>query len=125
MRNQFLTTGVAPLAKAFPLLMKLVGVSFAVTFIIFRVILWPYVSIFFWKDSFELLKQDLSKFDQEFVLDSKIIIYIFMVINFGLTLLQFFWLIEIFQTAGKVLGGDGDLSIKRGEDKNVNIKKLK
>jgi TLC domain len=93
------------------------GVAFAVTFIIFRVILWPFVSYYFWLDALELLR---TKDQHTF---SEVMIYIFLVFNAGLSLLQLVWLKEIFDTAGKVLFGGGDLSIGRGDNKpEVQVK---
>ena len=57
---------------------------------------------------------DLIKSDK---LHSLPIAYIFMFVNAGLTFLQFIWLREIFTTAIRVLSGDGNLSIERGDKK--------
>lgn len=105
--------GIPALAKAAPLLMKFVGVAFATTFIIFRVILWPYVNYYFWKDMLHMIENN-SFHDNATA-------YIFMSVNVGLTILQFVWLGEIIQTGMKLLGGDGEgLSIARGDDEKVS-----
>ena len=101
--------GIAPLAKSFPMLMKVIGGSFAVLFVIFRVVLWPYFCYFFWIDSLELLRTGSAH--------SVPILYLFMFINTALTILQIVWLHEIYVTALKVFAGDGNLSIVRGTEK--------
>jgi hypothetical protein len=101
--------GVAPLAENFPLLMKAIGITFAALFVIFRVILWPYYCYYFWLDSLELLSSGTAH--------SLPVLYIFMIVNSGLTFLQIFWLKEIYDTAIKVFSGDGELTIQRGEEK--------
>ena len=101
--------GVPPLSKHFPTLMKVLGVIFAVSFIVFRVIVWPYCCYFFWIDMLELLRSGQAH--------SLPIAYMFMFVNAGLTILQLFWLREILTTAARVLSGDGNLSIERGETK--------
>ena len=102
--------GVPPLAKAAPVLMKVTGVAFAVAFIIFRVILWPYVNYFFWKDMYFMWQN--SSFH------SDAIAFTFMFVNVGLTILQIVWLGEIVQTGLKMFSEEGTdgLAIKRGED---------
>ena len=89
--------------------MKVLGVIFAVSFIVFRVIVWPYCCYFFWIDMLELLRSGQAH--------SLPIAYMFMFVNAGLTILQLFWLREILTTAARVLSGDGNLSIERGETK--------
>jgi TLC domain len=101
--------GIAPLAKTFPMLMKAIGGAFAVLFVVFRVVLWPYFCYFFWIDSLELLRTGTAH--------SIPILYLFMFVNTALTFLQIFWLREIYVTALKVFSGDGDLSIERGSEK--------
>ena len=101
--------GIAPLATSFPLLMKALGGAFAVLFIIFRVILWPYFCYFFWIDSLELLRTGTAH--------NIPILYLFMFVNSALTFLQIFWLREIYVTALKVFSGEGGLSIERGSEK--------
>ena len=101
--------GIAPLAKLFPSLMKALGGVFAVTFILFRVIFWPYFCYYFWIDSLELLRTGTAH--------SLPILYIFMFVNTALTFLQIFWLREIYVTALKLFSGEGNLSIERGSEK--------
>lgn len=104
--------GVAALGKNFPVLMKVLGVAFAVCFILFRVILWPYVSFEFFIDGLELLRTGTAHKDY--------VVYTFMVCNVGLTLLQFLWLTEIVNTARKLLfAKDATLSISRGDSKKT------
>ena len=102
--------GVPPLAKAAPVLMKATGVAFAVAFVVFRVILWPYVNYFFWKDMWHMWQNNSFHSDA--------IALTFMFVNVGLTILQIVWLGEIVQTGIKMFSEEGgdSLSIKRGED---------
>ena len=98
--------GVPPLSEKFPTLMKVIGVIFSISFIVFRIVIWPYCCYFFWIDSLELLKTNKAH--------SLPILYTFMFVNIGLTLLQVVWLHEIVVTAIRVLSGKGELSIERG-----------
>ena len=77
-------------------------------FIVFRIILWPYVSYYFFLDCIELLNSGTAH--------SVPIVVTFMTVNAALSLLQLVWLGEIITTAQKVLGGEG-LSIERGDAK--------
>ena len=104
--------GIPPLAKAFPGLMKTIGVAFAVTFIKFRIVFWPYFCYYFWLDALELLRTNSYH--------NIGVVYSFMVVNVGLTLLQFYWLREIIATGYKVLAGDGELAVERGSSKKQN-----
>lgn len=101
--------GVPPLAKAAPILMKATGVAFASTFILFRIIIWPYVNYFYWKDMIHMWNADSFH--------SIPVACTYMFVNIGLTVLQVVWLGEIIQTAMKLFGEEGGgLSIKRGDD---------
>lgn len=104
--------GVAALGKNFPTLMKILGVAFAVCFVFFRVVLWPYVSFEFFQDGLELLRTGTAHKDY--------VVYTFLACNVGLTLLQFLWLTEIVGTARKLLfSKDASLSIARGDNKKT------
>lgn len=108
--------GVPPLAKAAPVLMKVTGASFAIAFIIFRIIIWPYVNYFYWQDMYHMWMNDSFH--------SVPVACIYAVVNVGLTVLQVVWLGEIIQTGVKMFSEDGgDLSIKRGEDSETKKKK--
>lgn len=108
--------GVPPLAKAAPVLMKVTGASFAIAFIIFRIIIWPYVNYFYWQDMYHMWMNDSFH--------SMPVACIYAVVNVGLTVLQVVWLGEIIQTGVKMFSEDGgDLSIKRGEDSETKKKK--
>mmetsp|Transcript_18190 Transcript_18190/g.18241 ORF Transcript_18190/g.18241 Transcript_18190/m.18241 type:complete len:291 (+) Transcript_18190:43-915(+) len=100
--------GIPALAKAFPTVMKILGVAFAISFIGFRVVLWPWVSYYFWIDCLAVLNDGS--------VHSPPVVYLFLVANVFLTSLQILWLGEIFKTAGKILFG---------EDKAKNEKKKK
>jgi len=90
--------GVPPLARAYPTAMKVIGVSFAVTFIIFRIILWPYVSYVFWLDMVEVIRNG--------TIHSMGVGITFLVANIGLSLLQVVWLGEIISEATKLLSSN-------------------
>jgi TLC domain len=104
--------GVPPLSRLYPTFMKILGGTFAVLFIVFRIIIWPYACYFFWTDMIELISSGKAH--------SLPVCALFMVVNAGLTILQFVWLQEILSTAVKVLSGKGDLSIDRGDGKKEN-----
>jgi hypothetical protein len=113
--------GIPPLAKACPNLMKFTGVAFAITFTIFRVILWPYVNYYFWQDMHHMWSNGTMHSEWQ--------AYIFLAVNAGLTLLQMVWLGEIVQTGMKMFDseGGGEMSIKRGDDgssSNAETKKV-
>jgi hypothetical protein len=109
--------GVPPLAKKFPVLMQLVGVSFALAFIIFRIVLWPYACYYFWLDMLAMLA---SPADPLKGIHSVTIGYIFMGVNAGLTLLQFYWLTEILSQALKFFS-EGDLSMKKSPSESKKL----
>lgn len=63
-------------------------VVFAVSFIIIRLIMWPYVSYDFWIGSFDLLKTGKAH--------SNFVVAFFLFANLFLTGLQFLWGSKIF-----------------------------
>lgn len=87
-------------AKLFPLSMKVIGVAFAVLFVIIRIVIWPVISYYFWIDSLALLETPES-------LHSFPVVYTFLVFNVGLTVLQFAWLAEIITLAIPLFSGTG------------------
>jgi hypothetical protein len=89
--------GIKGLKDAFPTLTMVFAGIFAVLFIVCRIILWPIVSYFFWKDSLRLLTEGNPH--------SKGVVLVFLVCNAGLTLLQFVWLGELITTAKDMLSG--------------------
>lgn len=97
--------GVPPLAKKFPVAMKITGVSFAIAFIVFRIILWPWACWYFWVDMLKIIYTDK--------LHSVEVAYIFMTVNVLLTILQFIWLWEIFTQAIKFFS-EGSVAMKKG-----------
>ena len=90
--------------------MQVLGVLFAITFIGFRVVLWPYVSYKFFIDALILLQTNTAH--------ANYVVYTFLSMNIGLTLLQFYWLGEIITTASKLLFNDGQLVLARGDKQN-------
>ena len=87
-------------AKLFPVSMKVIGVAFAVLFVIIRIIVWPIVSYYFWIDSIALLENPEKT-------HSFPVVYTFLVFNVGLTVLQFAWLAEIIMLAIPLFSGSG------------------
>ena len=80
--------------------MKVIGVAFAVLFVIIRIVIWPVISYYFWIDSLALLEAPES-------LHSFPVVYTFLVFNVGLTVLQFAWLAEIITLAIPLFSGTG------------------
>ena len=74
---------------------------FAISFIIFRLILWPYHCYFFWTGSFDLIMY--GKHGSEQVHSRAVVIY-FLISNVFLTGLQVFWGKQIIEGLLKVLG---------------------
>lgn len=87
-------------AKLFPTAMKVIGVLFAVLFVIIRVIMWPVISYYFWIDSLALLELSVG-------VHSRPVVNTFLVFNVGLTILQLAWLAEIIMHAVRLFTGEG------------------
>lgn len=88
--------GIIGLSTLYPTLEIIAGVIFALLFVVCRIIIWPYVSFYFWKDCLELLQSGTAV--------SQPVVYLFLVTNFLLTILQLAWLGEIIQGALKLFG---------------------
>ena len=71
------------LKAKFPALNDLCRVAFAVSFILLRLLLWPYVSFEFWTGSLALLQEGKAH--------SIFVVSVFLGANIFLTGLQFFW----------------------------------
>ena len=78
---------------------------FAVTFFLIRGLWWPYVSYQFWLQSIELLRTGTAHRNS--------VVFIFLISNVGLTLLQFYWgyslfgfVLATFKTRKKKDGGE-------------------
>ena len=69
------------LEPVYPKLAGVVRYTFALSFYVLRVFIWPYASYLFWIDA-------LEKFDS---IHSKPILILFLLGNTGLSLLQFYW----------------------------------
>jgi hypothetical protein len=76
------------LKEKFPTLNELCRVSFALSFIVLRLIVWPYVSYTFWVGSINLLQSGEAH--------SSFVVFVFLAANIFLTGLQFFWGSKIF-----------------------------
>lgn len=88
--------GVVGLGAMYPKMKITMGVVFAPAFIVIRIIIWPYLSYYFWLDMLDVYQAGQAH-------SEGVIIYS-LVVNAGLTLLQFYWLLEIILTAKKEFG---------------------
>ena len=84
--------GLAGLADAFPMTKIVLAASFAVLFVICRIVLWPFCGYQFVKDARMSLK---SKSAQSVSRRGPLIYFLFVIVV--LTGLQFFWLGQIVQ----------------------------
>jgi hypothetical protein len=81
-------------------------------------VLWQYISYLFILDASALINDGTSH--------NSYIIYVFIITNIGLTILQFVWMWEIVTTATKILtSSDSTLSISRGDKKDDKIRDKK
>ena len=82
---------------------------FAVSFIVFRVLLWPYVSYYFWIDLLALLRDEQAH--------SLSVYYLFLGANVFLTSLQVLWLGENITTAMKLFSSpkDGEKTLAKNK----------
>ena len=77
--------------------------TFAISFIIFRLILWPIYSFQFWIDSYELLTTGKDKHSGKQT-HSNLVVMIFVLSNLFLTFLQFMWGKQVIVGLMGVLG---------------------
>jgi hypothetical protein len=87
--------GLSGLGEKYPGLKILCGAVFAILFILCRVVAWPYVSYFFWRDSLFLLESGAVR--------STAVVFLFCGVNALLSVLQVVWLGEIFRTGYELL----------------------
>lgn len=76
------------LKEKYPTLNEICRISFAVSFIIIRLFVWPYISYYFWVGSLDVLNSGKAH--------SSMVVIVFLVANLFLTGLQFFWGSKIF-----------------------------
>ena len=74
---------IPKLRTEYPSLFRLSSYSFGVSFIIIRMIMWPYICYDFWMDSIYLIQSGEAH--------SNLVVVTFLVANVFLTGLQFFW----------------------------------
>eukprot|EP00750_Incisomonas_marina_P000557 INCI10415.3.p1 GENE.INCI10415.3~~INCI10415.3.p1 ORF type:complete len:334 (+),score=41.92 INCI10415.3:102-1103(+) len=89
--------GIQYFADKAPNLLTAIGVAFACSFIVFRIVLWPYVNYFFWVDMYDMLIKDQFH--------NRMVGAIYCIVSAGLTILQFYWLGDIVHEAKKHFGG--------------------
>lgn len=87
--------GIPGFGDRLPVMKQLLGASFAVSFVVFRVLLWPIVSRRFVLDSWDL-------WGNQQLCHSYTAVSIFLVSNVTLTVLQVVWLHEIIVQARKL-----------------------
>lgn len=97
--------GIVGFGDHYPKTKILFAICFAGSFIPIRCIIWPHFSYFFWNDMLAVLEAGAAH--------SAGVIYYSLVVNAGLTVLQFYWLYEIIVkmvaelgSALKAAGGD-------------------
>lgn len=93
------TFGVAGLGDAFPNTKIVMGVAFAILFIVCRIVLWPVFAYHFLSDCYIVLKRNSVHETQTI----KAVLGCMVVSNLGLTALQILWLGEIISTAREFL----------------------
>ena len=86
-----------------PGLRVVAGGLFVVLFFLTRIVIWPYISYYFWRDNLALLR---SKKGND--VHSYAAVYTFMAANCLLTFLQFFWFKDILKNALLTLQGKND-----------------
>jgi hypothetical protein len=122
------------MAERFPITMTVCGGTFAVLFILFRVIVWPLVGLHFWRDGLAQFGYSgrVQVAGMAFVIGgsttsgvapmhSPAVVGLFLVVNIGLTLLQVIWLKEILEKIITILRGEkiaGSKPISQPEGKN-------
>ena len=87
--------GVVGLGEAFPTTKVVMGVAFAVLFIVCRIVLWPVFAYHFLSDAFKVLQRNSPSETQTI----KVVLTMMVISNLGLTALQILWLGEIMATA--------------------------
>lgn len=74
---------------------NLANVSFALSFFVLRIVIWTYVSIFFWKDSLEILSLNISH--------NPFMTKCFLIGCFPMTFLQYMWGYKILKFILKMM----------------------
>lgn len=87
--------GVPGMSERFPVTKQVLGVVFAIAFVVTRIVVWPWMSYVFWLDVLAVLEAQAH---------SSAVCYVFLVTNAGLSVLQVFWMAEIVRTAIELFG---------------------
>ncbi len=112
--------GIPGLNKAFPKTMTIMGVLFAISFTIIRVIIWPIINYYWWTDMLIIYNNGTVHSNAEW--------YLYMAISTGLTILQLIWFKDIVQGGIDMIKNGGEIVIKRGDsdsdhsDKKTTVK---
>jgi hypothetical protein len=96
-----------PLRKIVPTLNTLSRLSFAVSFVVIRIVWWPIVSFGFWQLSLEALRTGSAK--------NSAVVGVFLVGNVFLTGLQFLWGAKLVDFALTTLGFEPIGGSKKGK----------
>lgn len=86
--------GIEGMDEAFPTIKVVTAVSFIISFIICRTLLWPYVTYHFLKDAYASIKSDSPKADGR-----RFVMQFTMVALSGVSVLQVFWLGQVIVEA--------------------------
>ena len=97
--------GVVGLAQVFPMTKMILASTFAPSFVVCRIIAWPFIGYYFCRDCFQALELKTKQTN-----DLKYVMYYFLFVIVVLTLLQFFWLGEIVKLSMRELKGMGLLN---------------
>jgi hypothetical protein len=99
--------GIPGVGETYPIMKKLLGVTFALLFTAFRIVMWPWVNYYFWTDMWTM-HESSGSFHNDFNA------YFFLVVNVFLTILQIAWFGEILSKAKELLfAGDKQASAKK------------
>lgn len=107
------TRGIEGLSEKAPTIKLLSSVTFALLFVIFRIVLWPVVCYFFWVDA-------IHAWDQ--YAQSKVMVVFFLTANTLLSILQLIFLKDIILGALKLFAPDASSSSSSSSSEQ-NIKK--
>jgi len=106
--------GLPGLADAYPMTMTITGVLFGALFTLYRIVLWPYVSYYFWQDMYQIHIDNTCHSLPQF--------YFVVLINFCLTGVQFYWFKEIIDQAVSLIKTGKPLAIDRGDATEIKAK---
>lgn len=95
--------GVPGMGDRFPTVAKALGAAFALSFVVVRIVIWPWASFVFWLDVLAVLAARAHP---------AAVCFTFLATNLALSLLQLYWLVEIVQAARVLFGPERGVSAK-------------